>query len=86
MLAETKDHWNWEMLASVAARISNSELKRIARKAIGEVREQEKMYLNWNEQTLSKLAMESAIHPPTGKMNDNEQDAQASEEDAMLRT
>ena len=86
VLAETKDHWNWEMLASVAARISNSELKRIARKAISEVRKQEKMHLNWNEQTLSKLAMESAIHPPAGKMNDNEQDAQASEEDAMLRT
>jgi hypothetical protein len=86
VLAETKDHWNWEMLASVAAKIGDSELKSMARKAISEVRKQEKMHLDWNEQTLSKLAMESAMHPPAMKMNDDEKDALASEEEVVLRT
>ncbi len=60
VLAETKDHWDWEMLASVAPKIGDPELKRIASKAIREVRKQEQAHLNWNEQTLTKLALEIA--------------------------
>ncbi len=41
VLAETKDHWNWEMLASVVRKISDAELKQMATKAISEVRKQE---------------------------------------------
>jgi hypothetical protein len=48
VLAETKDHWNWETLAAVAPRIGDSELKRMARKAVSEVRKQEKTHLNSN--------------------------------------
>ena len=60
VLAETKDHWDWEMLASVAPKIGDPELKRMASKAIREVRKQEQAHLNWNEQTLTKLALEIA--------------------------
>jgi len=60
VLAETKDHWNWEMMASVAPKIGDAELKRIASKAVREVRKQEQAHLNWNEQTLTKLAREAA--------------------------
>ena len=60
VLAETKDHWDWEMLASVAPKIGDPELKRIASKAIREVRKQEQAHLIWNEQTLTKLALEIA--------------------------
>jgi rubrerythrin len=63
VLAETKDHWNWEMLASIAPKIGDIELKRAATKAISEVRRQEKTHVDWNEKTLSKLAMESAMRP-----------------------
>jgi rubrerythrin len=64
VLAETKDHWDWDMLASVAPKIAEPELKRMASKAIREVRKQEQAHLNWNEQTLTKLAMEMATQPP----------------------
>ncbi len=60
VLAETKDHWDWELLASVASKIGDPELKRIASKAIREVRKQEQTHVNWNEQTLTKLALEIA--------------------------
>src|SRR5258708_30974363 len=72
VLAETKDHWNWEMLASIAPKISDTELKRAATKAISEVRRQEKTHVEWNEKTLSKLAMESAMHPPADEMSESE--------------
>jgi rubrerythrin len=64
VLAETKDHWNWEMLALVAPRIGDPELKRMASKAIREVRKQEQVHVNWNQQTLTKLAMEIATQAP----------------------
>jgi rubrerythrin len=78
VLAETKDHWNWEMLASVAKKIGDAELKRMAAKAIAEVRKQEKLHLDWNEQTLSKLAMESSMQAPP--------DEDADEADATSRS
>jgi len=72
VLAETKDHWNWEMLASIASKIGDPELKRKVTKAVTEVRRQEKTHLDWNERTLSKLAMESALHPPaSGEMSES---------------
>ena len=37
MLAETKDHWNWEMLADVTDQIEDGELKKIAIRAVREV-------------------------------------------------
>ena len=60
VLAETKDHWNWETLDSISSKIEDFELKRMVVKAVREVRKQEKSHLDWNEQTLTKLAMDSA--------------------------
>jgi rubrerythrin len=60
LLAETKDHWNWEILASVLSGISDKHLKQQATKSVREVRKQEKMHLSWNKSTLSELAIEAA--------------------------
>jgi len=72
VLAETKDHWNWETLASIAPKIADPDLKRAATKAISEVRRQEKTHLDWNEKTLNKLAMESAMRPPADEMSEGQ--------------
>jgi hypothetical protein len=48
------------LLTSVQARIGDAELKKMAAKAVREVRRQEQTHVNWNEQTLTKLAMEAA--------------------------
>lgn len=79
VLAETKDHWNWETLASIAPKIGDPELKRAATKAISEVRRQEKTHVDWNEKTLSKLAMESAMRQPAGETSDSEAEDQDEE-------
>jgi len=79
VLAETKDHWDWEMLASIAPRIGDPELKRMASMAIREVSKQERAHLNWNEQTLSKLAMESAMRAPDREVPEEEEEEEAME-------
>jgi rubrerythrin len=61
VLAETKDHWNWEMLTSVLAKITDPELKRLVKKATTEVLKQEQSHVKWTQQTLTKIAMEAAM-------------------------
>ncbi len=63
MLAETKDHWNWEMLTSLEKKIADTELRSMVGKAVRDVRKQEKAHLDWNERTLTTLAMEAALSP-----------------------
>jgi rubrerythrin len=60
VLAETKDHWNWETLASLVSKLENGELKKIVSRAVREVRRQEKNHLGWAEKTLTQLAFEAA--------------------------
>jgi len=74
VLAETKDHWNWEMLASIASKIGDTDLKRMATKAISEVRRQEKTHVDWNEKTLNRLAMESATQASSAEMDESPMD------------
>ena len=72
VLAETKDHWNWETLASITSKIGDTELKRMATKAVSEVRRQEKTHVDWNEKTLNKLAMESASQASTAEIDESQ--------------
>src|SRR3984957_8057685 len=85
VLAETKDHWNWETLASIAPKIGDPELKRAATKAISEVRRQEKTHVDWNEKTLSKLAMESAMRPPADEMSEGQAEDRDEEMDSYSK-
>jgi rubrerythrin len=60
VLAETKDHWNWETLSSVMNEIEDRDLKKVVTRAVREVQRQERDHLNWTQKTLSKLASEEA--------------------------
>ena len=83
VLAETKDKWNWETLGSISSKIEDAELKRMAAKAVREVQKQEKSHLDWNEQTLSKLAMEAAMRAPAERMREGGEEAEDSQGEAM---
>jgi rubrerythrin len=67
VLAETKDSWDWETLASAIPAIRDPELKRLAKKAATEVGRQEKSHLNWTEQTLTRLATEASMQGSPGE-------------------
>jgi hypothetical protein len=79
VLAETKDQWNWDLLDSISSKIGNAELKRIAVKAIREVRKQEQSHLSWNEKTLTELAMESAMRTTRAPAHERSEEAAESD-------
>ena len=60
VLAETKDHWNWETLGSLMGKLENGELKKLATRAVREVRRQETDHVAWAQKTLTQLALEAA--------------------------
>ncbi|MBF6569396.1 MAG: ferritin-like domain-containing protein [Candidatus Binataceae bacterium] len=58
VLAETKDHWNWEVLKSIASHIKEPELKQIAGKAVKDVFKEENDHVAWTQKMLTQVAME----------------------------
>lgn len=64
VLAETKDHWDWEMLGSMMEQIEDRDLKKVVSRAVREVRKQETDHLTWNQKMLTRLATEAAHQTP----------------------
>src|SRR5579883_2392909 len=64
LLAETKDHWNWELLGSLMDQIEGRDLKKVVSRAVREVRRQENQHLSWNQKMLTRLATETAHREP----------------------
>lgn len=60
LLAETKDHWNWETLSGFVPEIEDRELSRTLRKATTEVLRQERDHLKWATDQIAKLTQEMA--------------------------
>jgi len=60
VLAETKDNWNWEMLGLLIDKVENGDLKKMASRAVREVRKQESSHLAWSQKTLTQLVLEAA--------------------------
>ena len=80
VLAETKDHWNWEMLAAVMDQIEERDLKKIVSRAVREVRRQENDHLTWTQKMLTKLATEAAHQPP--EMEEEGEEGEEEDEEA----
>jgi rubrerythrin len=76
VLAETKDHWNWEMLGSLMDEIEDRDLKKAVSKAVREVRKQENDHVAWNQKMSTRLALEAAHKP-------QEMEEESSDEDEM---
>jgi len=74
VLAETKDHWNWELLGSLMAKIEERELKKLVNRAVREVRKQENDHLSWNQKMLTRLATEAAYQQPGMEEGEAESD------------
>ena len=64
VLAETKDHWNWEMLSSLMGDIEERELKRTVTRAVRESQRQEREHVAWTQKMITKLATEAARQMP----------------------
>jgi len=56
----------------VEKKIEDAELKSMVGKAVREVRKQEKAHLDWNQRTLTTLAMEAAVSPGLPRLEETE--------------
>jgi rubrerythrin len=57
LLAETKDHADWEVLSQLAQQATDPQVKRALAEAVQEVEPQEDEHLTWARQTLSALTL-----------------------------
>jgi rubrerythrin len=81
VLAETKDHWNWELLASLTEEIEERDLKKVVSRAVREVRRQENDHLTWAQKMLTRIATEAAHEQPEmGEGEEGEEETGAEED------
>lgn len=57
VLAETKDHSDWELLGKIARQTSDGQLRDVLTPAVKEVEDQEDEHLNWPRTKMAELAM-----------------------------
>ena len=57
VIAETKDHADWELLGRIARRTTDSRLRDSLKPAVDEVEPQEDEHLSWTKQQLARLSL-----------------------------
>ena len=57
VIAETKDHADWELLGHIAHRAEDSHLSQLLKPAVSEVEKQEDEHLNWTQKKMGELAL-----------------------------
>lgn|GEM_PF-1736130 len=76
VLAETKDHWNWETLSTFAGEIEDRELSRAVRKATTEAARQERDHLKWTTDQITKLTQEMAWREEPSEEESEEEESE----------
>ncbi len=59
VLAETKDHADWELIGKIARQSNDDRLREVLGAAASEVEQEEDEHLNWTRKKLGELQMES---------------------------
>jgi rubrerythrin len=57
VIAETKDHADWELLGHIARRSQDSQLSKLLKPAVAEVEDQEDEHLHWTQKKMGELAL-----------------------------
>jgi rubrerythrin len=55
VLAETKDHADWELLGKIARQSDDEKLRSVLKPAVAEVEPEEDEHLNWSKEQLARL-------------------------------
>lgn len=61
VLAETKDHTDWELIGKIARQATDDRLREILGAAASEVEQEEDEHLNWTRKKLGELQMEALV-------------------------
>jgi rubrerythrin len=56
ILAETKDHADWELLGKIARQADDNRLRDVLKPAVAEVEPEEDEHLNWTKRQMARLA------------------------------
>ena len=83
VLAETKDHWNWELLGSLMEKIRRARTRKSSSTAPCGKCKQENDHLSWNQKMLTRLATEAAYQQPgmeEGEAESDEEEGGADED------
>jgi rubrerythrin len=64
VLAETKDHADWELIGKIARQTTDSRLREILGPAARMVEQEEDEHLNWTRKKLGELQMEALVKDP----------------------
>ena len=59
VLAETKDHANWEMLGKIARQSDDDKTREVLKSAVSEVEPQEDEHLSWAKEQMARLEFAS---------------------------
>jgi hypothetical protein len=59
ILAETKDHADWELLGKIARQSSDERIRDILKPAVNEVEPEEDEHLTWTRKRMAELVLDS---------------------------
>lgn len=59
VIAETKDHADWEMLSKIARRSDDEKIRNVLKPATSEVEPEEDEHLNWTKEQMARLEFEA---------------------------
>ncbi len=59
VLAETKDHADWELLGKIARRSNDARVRDVLKPAISEVEPEEDEHVSWAKEQMARMAFES---------------------------
>ena len=58
VIAETKDHADWEMIGKIARRSDNEKIRNVLKPVASEVEPQEEEHLSWTKEQMARLEFE----------------------------
>jgi rubrerythrin len=61
VIAETKDHADWQLLSHIARRSSDSRIREILKPAVDEVEPEEDQHLSWTNEQMAQMSLTSLI-------------------------
>jgi rubrerythrin len=64
LLAETKDHADWELLGKLAEQLPNGKARKAIEAAVAEVEPQEDEHLGWAREKLASLSLQALLEAP----------------------
>jgi rubrerythrin len=77
VLAETKDHADWELIGKIARQSTDDRLREILGAAASEVEQEEDEHLNWTRKKLGELQMEALVKGGNAKTGPNSPEAKS---------